>query len=376
MKQILFSLLFLLTTYLGMAQETILSPFKLKADELKSLALINIEKDADSIYLGFEPQLLKNENGEGMLVIGYRIDKKVDVYYQPQLQLTLSDYDGLGNGANRLKPVPLEDAYLRFSEKGLHAFAAFEDIAGRKIVLEIDEQNQSPTKPFGLLAPVGTDVEHPTGLMMIFLEDFYFVRQTDTKVRVQIDGKSHKLDPFMSIDGKKMYFSRYSKRPVIVTLNPNFSGKIEILPVVDGKARNGDNHYTLQHSNGKVRIENIRQEVSGRTVTLNFLPAFPDIRDVKNGEEIIGKFSVAAHEKTGSVSGTYSVKKQNGTIYVSLIPSEGWKPYPKNRFIVKVIFTMAKTFRRWPKTYEWNATLTKNKEQQYELNSGWKRIGK
>lgn len=359
--------------YLSMTQKTILSPFKIEGSELKALALINFEKDPDSLYIGLEPQRLKNDFGEGILVIGYRTDEKVDIYYQPQLQLKPADYAGLGKGVNQLTPVPLEDAHLQFSERGLHAFASFIDVAGRRVVFEIDEQNKSSTKPFGLLAPVGMSAENPTGLMLVFMEDFYFVRQTDTKVKMQIGGKSHKLDRFMPMDGKKMYFSRYTPHPIIVTVNPNFSGIIENLSVVNHKAQDGSSQYTLQDVNGNTYIETIRQDVSGRTVTMKFSPAFPDIRNTKSGKNIIGNFWIAGHEKTGTVSGKYSVKNQNGVVYISLIPSGGWKPYPKNRFMVKTVFTMAKIFRRWPKTYEWNATLTQLDESRYYIEAGWKR---
>lgn len=340
------------------------------------MALINIEKDPDTSYIGFEPQLLKNKFGEGLLVIGYRADEKIDVYFQPQLQLKASDYAGIGKGVNQVKAVPLQDAFLRFSEKGLHTSASFTDIQGRAISFDINEQSKKKTKPFGLLAPIGTGAENPDGLMLVFLEDFYFVRRTDTKAEVRIAGKQHKLDTFMPMDGTKMYFSRYTPRPITVTVNPNYSGKIEALPLVDGKAQSNGNRYTLQHKNGTIEIESIQQNVSEQMVTMKFSPAFPDIRNVKNGELIVGKFSIAAHEKTGVVSGKYSVRNEQGIIHLAMTPSEGWKPYPKNRLVVKMVFTMAKVFRRWPKTYQWDATLSPISDTSYKMESKWTRIKK
>lgn len=357
-----------------MAQEAILSPFTFKTDELKALALVNIEKDPDSIYIGFEPQLLKNKHGEGMLIIGYRADGKTDIYYQPHLQLKASDYDDLGQGTHAMKAVLLENAYLRFSEKGLHLFTVFTDILGREILLKIDEQNKSATKPFGLLAPVGTNSENPTGLMLVFLEDFYFVRRTDTEVKIQIGNKNHKMDRFMPMDGKKMYFSRYTPHPITVTVNPDFSGTMEALPIHNGKAQRDEVQHNIVFNEGKPEIESIEKELFEQTVKMSFTPAFPDVRHVKDGEKHTGSFSLVANEKTGTVSGKYSVRNKNGTVYLTMIPSDGWKPYPKNRFLPKMIFRMAKVFRNWPKTYEWNATIKPTADKHYEINAEWKRI--
>ena len=352
-----------------MAQETIFSPFKVKPANLTALTLINIEKDPDSIYIGFEPQLLQNKDGEGFLVLAYRFDKKVDIYFQPQLQLKVSDYAGIGKGGNQAKAVPFKNAYMRFSEKAyicrLRLRTSWDETSRLKLM--------SKTKPFGLLAPIGTGTENPDGLMLVFLEDFYFVRQTNTKAKVKIGNREHKLDTFMPMDGKNVFFTLFVP-PAIVTVNPNFSGKVEALPIINGKAYDGENEYIIQQENDTAKIESIRQKVLDRTVTMAFSPAFPNIQNLKNGERVKGSFIISAHEKSGTVSGRYSAQNENGIIHLSMIPSGGWKPYSKNRFIVKMVFNMAKVFRRWPKTYEWNTTLIPIDNTTYEMKSDWKRI--
>lgn len=373
MKHFFIIILLAFNTVLAMAQETILSPFFIKTEELKALALVNIEKDPDSVYIGFEPQLLKNEHGEGMLIIGYRADGKTDIYFQPQLQLKASDYESLGKGVHKMKVVPLKNAYLRFSEKGLHLYAFFADIFGREILLKVDEKNKAATKPFGLLAPVGTNSDNPTGLMLVFLEDFYFVRQTNTEVEIQIGDKKHKMDHFMPMDGKKMYFSRYTPRPITVIVNPDFSGIMETLPIIGGKAQHKGSQYNIIFNSDKPEIESIEKELLGQTIKMSFSPSFPDVRNVRNGEKRNGSFSLVANEKTGTVSGKYSVHNENGTVHLTLIPSGGWKPYPKNRFVVKMVFSIATVFRQWPKTYEWHATIKPTADNRYEINTEWKR---
>lgn len=364
------------TNSIEIVQETILSPFCIKPEGLRALALVNIEKDPDSIYEGFEPQILQNEQGTGFLIIGYRHDGMVDVYFQPQLQVKVSDYSGLKNGANALKAVEFADSYLRFSSSGLHLFASFIDIEGREIVLEIDEQNPTPTKPFGLLAPVGTSSENPTELLLVFLEDFYFVRKSNTKVQILINGKSHKLDSFIPMDGKKTYFSRYTPRPVTVKVNPEFEGSLQPLPIINQKyALLQGNRIEIEYHNGLPEIKCIEQVVCKQSVTMTFTPSFPDIRDLQEGEKRTGKFTIQANEKTGTVSGQYSMCNKNNQVRIEMIPSGGWKPYPHNRWIVKTVFTVAKVFKRWPKTYQWNAIITYDpKGKTYYIQSSWRRI--
>ena len=60
------------------------NPFHIAIDPMERLLLVNFEKDPDSLYIGFEPQVFDDHiNGKGHLVIGWRIDGKVDVYHEP-----------------------------------------------------------------------------------------------------------------------------------------------------------------------------------------------------------------------------------------------------------------------------------------------------
>lgn len=355
------------------AQKTVYSPFFIHPETVEKLLLINIEKDPDSTYIGFEPQILNAPNSEGFLIIGYRKDGKVDVYHTPSLQPTKEDYSTIGKGANQLSKQEMGDAFLRFDEYGAQLYAAFTDINNREITLKIKEKHPKKTKPFGLLAPVGDNSENPSELMLVFMEDFYFVRRNHTEVTVSIAGKLHKPDNFgIPIDGFQMYFSRYSPKSIIVSVNPEFNGALPQLTLTENKAEHQGNSYDIEYHNGKTNILCISQSLFGRDVKMNFSPAFPDIRYVNEGQSIKGEFSISSHESTGVVSGTYRVEKRNDSILLSMEPSKGWIPYRKNRFIVRTIFATAKVFRNWPKSYQWNARIVAN-ETGFSMNSKWER---
>lgn len=56
-------------------------PFELKYIPIKKLALINFEKNPDSVYNALELQYLDGEEyGTGYRVVAYRCDGFVDVY--------------------------------------------------------------------------------------------------------------------------------------------------------------------------------------------------------------------------------------------------------------------------------------------------------
>ena len=74
-------------------------PFHIDIDPMKRLLLVNFEKDPDTTYVGFEPQVFDDPvNGRGHLVIGWRQDSRVDVYHQAGLHPDPAKYDIAGKG--------------------------------------------------------------------------------------------------------------------------------------------------------------------------------------------------------------------------------------------------------------------------------------
>ena len=84
-----------------MAEDTvkIANPFRISIDPMERLLLVNFEKDPETLYVGFEPQVFDdNINGKGHLVIGWRVDGRVDVYHEPGLRIDKGKYDIAGKG--------------------------------------------------------------------------------------------------------------------------------------------------------------------------------------------------------------------------------------------------------------------------------------
>ncbi|TVQ06464.1 MAG: hypothetical protein EA359_01070, partial [Balneolaceae bacterium] len=185
-------------------------PFSIQIDPMERLLLVNFEKDPDSIYVGFEPQVFNDEiNGVGHLVIGWRTDKKIDVYHEKSLNPDSSKYDIAGAGLNKMIAVDMEQAFYQVNDFGVQAHYKFADISGREVEIVISEKNSRKRKPFGLLAPMGDAATNPSSLPLVMLQDFYFVRKNHTDIKVKINNKSHKPDELpIRMDREKMTFAR------------------------------------------------------------------------------------------------------------------------------------------------------------------------
>jgi hypothetical protein len=219
----------------------VVSPFHLQTDPMEGLILINFDRDADRVYKGFEPQWFDDDvHGRGLLVIGWRVDGRVDVFHDPALRLDRETYGIAGKGLHQMEERSFAGAVFGAGPAGAQLDVGFEDLEGRLVRLVIRESDTRPRRPFAFLAPMGTDAAEPPSLPLVFVHDFYFVRRAGTEIRIEIDGRSHRGDPIpLILDGARVHFLRYSADPFIATWNPNPDGAADVL-VVDPRAAEGD----------------------------------------------------------------------------------------------------------------------------------------
>jgi hypothetical protein len=140
----------------------IINPFRIDIDPMERLLLVNFERDPDTTYVGFEPQVFDDPvNGRGHLVIGWRRDGRVDVYHQTCLRLNAAKYDIAGKGLAHMVEREMAGATYEVDDFGVQAHYEFQDIHNRTVVLDIHEQNPRVRQPFGLLAPMGAARQKP-----------------------------------------------------------------------------------------------------------------------------------------------------------------------------------------------------------------------
>lgn len=351
------------------------SPFNIKVNPMEKLFLIGFEKDPDEVYIGLEPQWFSNEAyGIGIRVIAWRKDGYVDVYQQPGLPLE-RNFDVAAKGLADLIQRPMENAKLVVSENGVDVCFTFKDKTGRHIEVEITEKSQKPTKPFTILAPVGSSSVTPSSLPVYFLHDFCFVRRAHTVVNICIDGRRHKPDTFpLPLDGSRVYFMRYSGDTLLVDWCVAQSGPMSPL-IGEGDAWVDSSKviYDFVETDGHKEIRRMRTMHSHHHVSVDFTPPFPEITCLRDKVVVDGHFVISGDESAGEVSGTYRVSRCDDEVQVTMNPHGGWNPRPKTLFL-KMLFRVAKIFRNWPKTYQWTAKVKLNGAGAPSLESRWNRI--
>ncbi len=351
------------------------SPFTLKVMPMERLFLINFEKDPDAVYIGFEPQWFDDAAyGTGLRIIAWRKDGYVDVYQQPGL--TLEDkLDVAAKGLAESFVRPLSNARFEVTASGIDVAFAFEDKTGRAVEVEVVERSKKATRPFPLLAPVGSSSTHPSSLPVYFMYDFYFVRRAHTAVTIRIAGRQHRPDPFVfPLGGARVYFMRYSADTFLVDWCPAQSKALEALQVEGAQATGPDqSRYELvedAHGLGFARIHGQRKR---HAFVAEFTPPFPEITRVQENASLQGAFVLGADASVGVIRGTYRVSRRGDEVEVILEPNGGWEPRPQTLFL-RFLFTAAKVFRQWPKTYRWTAKIKVDEKAAPFMVSQWTRI--
>lgn len=353
------------------------NPFTIDIDPMERLLLINFEKDADSVYIGFEPQVFDDPvNGKGHLVIGWRKDGKIDIYHQSSLNMRPEKYDIAGKGVNEMVLTDMAIAFFEVTNLGIQAEYVFRDLSDREVNIRIIEKNTKTRKPFGLLAPLGHAAENPSSMPVILLQDFYFVRKQHTKIHIKIDNKEHQAD-FLPIpmDGQKMYFTRYSPKPQIATLNSAFNGVLKSTEITKGNSEitDGDYRFEISWNGESPQIKSITKVNDIHPIKLNFNPAFPDLSRIGDDEALKGHFVIEGHPSTGSVGGYYEVNRIDDQLFIKMVPSKGWKPVAP-KLSLRFMYTVVKTFKRWPTTYSWQADLNVDNTGNWIMQSEWERL--
>jgi hypothetical protein len=364
----------------------IVSPFHLHTDPMAGLLLVNFEKDPDRIYLGLEPQFFDDEiHGRGLLVLGWRVDGQVDVFHEPGLRLNPETYGIAGKGLHVMEERCFAAARFELGPAGAHVDLGFRDLEGREIRLLIRETDTRPRRLFAFLAPMGSAASAPPALPLVFVHDFYFVRRAGTEVRIEIDGRTHRGDPFpLLLDGTRVHFLRYSADPFIVTWNPTPQGRADLLAVgseaVQGifLAEARGVRYEVE-ANGDFReIRRMSRREGGHEVVVEFTPALPHLLALHDEAEVSGAFRISVHPDAGTVTGRWRVARQDRELHLEALPEGGWTPGEAPR-MARLLFRAVSMFRTWPTTYLWRGTLRLPRADEevqgpLPLQSAWERI--
>jgi hypothetical protein len=362
-------------TVAATAQTALLHPFHLHVDPMLRLLLINLDRDPDALYKGFEPQAFDDDlHGRGVIVIGWRQDGRVDVFHPPTVRLDPATYAIAGDGLHQMIERPLQDARFDIGPHGVDADVRFEDAAGRSVEVRIVERSRRVAPRIALLAPMGAAATAPSALPLVLMRDFGFVRRSATEAFVAIDGRGHALDHLpVPIDLQRMYFVRYAEAPLIATLNPAHSGRIAAIGVPGGAFVDhaGARHH-VERVGGRMSLASIERVHGDQRVAVAFAPAFPNLLDLAEGAAREGRFTITSDPRVGSVAGSYALRRDGDTVTVRMVPCEGWRPRER-RWSVRLMYRVNAAFRSWPSTYVWDATIDLSRRSEPSMASAWTR---
>lgn len=320
-------------------------PFNLKIEAMDKLILFDIENDP--VYTTLELQEFNDDTSKGLIILMYRTDKEIDVYYTSEIAHDF--YKGSPKGIV-MEFTPQEYCFDK-SDTDIRFLIRFQDKDGSEIFIKADEHNPGK-EHFSILAPAGDMIDNFTSFPLFYMKETAFFEKEHSQIQIRI-GTQDREPVFIpiAINGKFVYLSRYCFEPVVASLNENYSGVLLQNDPMD----NNSMQYYVSEDAGKAALHAIEARGYNHKVALKLHPPFPDLRSIEEGLSLKGRFSTSVDNTDGILGGEYSLKKTKGRVFISLNPKIGWQPDPG---------------RKWYKQYRWESSVTV-REKQVHAESKW-----
>ncbi|NVM43330.1 MAG: hypothetical protein HWN79_00295 [Candidatus Lokiarchaeota archaeon] len=339
----------------------ILSPFNLIFDAIDRLFVVSFEDDP--IYYRVELQIFHKLDTDYPLVILYRKDNMVDVYYTNEVVISnrkkmLTDLF-VNASFNQLEEIEFT---FQFDDTGLNAFLLLEDKLEQEIELKIKE-NRPGRELASILAPMSATSKEPEYFPIVFLNKFGMVIKRNTEISVKIHGVARNTTEMpVQINGRDVYTAHYSLQTIISNWNNVFTGSIDPIIINAPSLKISDNNidFVLKNNSGYYEIN----KISGRneedhTISFEFSPAVPNLFSLRSKTKIKGRFSCIIDEKKGIFAGEYYLARTRDIIEFSITPTKGWQPFPG---------------KLWLKNYKWTSSIQIQDIEDIKISSNWRRI--
>ena len=338
----------------------VLSPCNMIFDPIDRLLIVNFEEDP--IYYGIELQIFRKIDKEYPLVIMYRKDNMMDIYYTNEVVIK-NRKRMVTDLLTRVSFNQLEDIEYKFQfdEMGLDAYLFLKDKLEKEIEFKIKEK--TPGRELtSILAPIGIANKNPKYFPIVFLNKFGMLIKKNTEIFVKIHGSLKTITELpVRMSGTNVYQARFSLDPIICNWNNNYSGNINavilnppILNVTDDNITydliNNSDYYELKKISGN--------DGEDHTISFEFSPAIPNLLSIRDSK-VKGRFSCIIDEKKGIFAGEYYLTRNGDTIEFNITPTKGWQPSPG---------------KLWLKTYKWTSEIQFQDTGDIQSTSSWRRI--
>ncbi len=184
------------------------------------------------------------------------------------------------------------------------------------------------------------------------MQEFDFVKRERTEIRAKIGNRNLTPATFpISRNGEKTYFARYTSKLVIGEINKQIHTPI-IIDFTKKSTSLENQNFILDSGN---RITKYWIDHDSETIELNFSEGFPNLLSLPQQKEIEGHWSYSV-SKTIITGGKYSLKRNGELVNITLDVTSNWIPV-NLPFSFKVFTFIMSSFRTWPTTYKWEATI-------------------
>lgn len=348
-------------------------PVTLTADSLA--AMLNLELADHPVYDGLELQWFDDEtHGTGMLAfLSRRADRSVDYYAAPGLRLDRDGYR-IGGGTRSWNEAAFDVARLAVADDGVDAEARFVDVDGREIHVRVDDRDGRRRRRARFLAPVGSGIEDPGELLLVWMPAFDLVHASGRGVAVTIDGVPAATGRLPGQGLHRRVLVKYAAPVLTLGVAREHDGPLADLapgltePGPDGVGGSGVAAVLAQAGDGAGALGQSGGG-AGPLARLAFSPAFPDVTALPDGASRSGRWDVSV-DGWAITGGVWDAARTGDVVDLGLDVTQRWRPR-RLPPLMRVVTSVVPVFRRWPTTYRWRATVTLGAEPR--LVGRWER---
>ena len=143
-------------------------------------------------------------------------------------------------------------------------------------------------------------------------------------------------------------------------------------PTTDPAARRHTGPWRGRGSLGVPGIASLRAGSGEHAANLGLEPAVPDLTSLASGVRVRGVWRLGVDDDPTVVGGTWTARRSGDRVDLVLDVTRGWRPKGLP-LLMAAVTRVAPSFRRWPTTDRWTATVTLGNEPT--LRSRWDRKG-
>lgn len=327
-----------------------INPFNFSHTDFGRLILVSIDNHPEIKTV----ELVVQNNDKGAFVVVYYHNGSVETY--PNRFLSIDKKYLQPN--NDWKLMKKQDFKYVFEKTKNRLILNLDIIIKKNTHIFISVNNNSfQAKQYSFLAAVGADLSDVKRFPLIYLRQAGFLPLNDTKIDIRINDIAMKPTKVpIKVENLSCYKTVYSFSPQAFFWNEEQDTTLNLTTLKKIKTQSDNPKYFTTLNNRHSKIKTIVYKTNKHAAKYNFMPEFPDINALKEGVDLMGKFTIDIDEIEGVIGGIYKISKQNNKIEIYFEPEKCWQPMPG---------------KDWVSAYKYKAVINQISNKQYHIKSEW-----